>query len=303
MSRLEKALEKATKMREEKKEVEAEKSVSKTKVLDTFKTEESLKLNSPYLVTLTEPDSPISEEYRKLKSLIVKLTKADKFHNALMVTSSVKGEGKSITALNLAITLAQEYDHTVLFVDADLRQPSMNRYYDIKPEIGLTECLVNGAKIGDALIKTGIGRLVILPSGNKVSNPAELLSSSMMRELVKELKNRYVDRYVIIDTPPILPFAEAQSIGSVVDGVIFVVKEGQVSLNNIKEALSLLKDTNIFGFVYNGAELDRFDGYHYYHYYKSYYSHKSNDVDKANGLTTGWMRSLEGHSTVNKKSE
>lgn len=282
MSRLEKALEKASKLKGEKRDRgETEKRITKTACYEQFKTEGPLEITNPYLITITDPQSPIAEEYRKLKSLIVKRTKADRFQNTIMITSPGKAEGKSITAINLALTLAQDYDNTVLLVDADLRQPTIHKYLNINPEIGLSDCLVKGAKICDALIKTGIGKLMILPSGSTISNPVELLSSNMMTELVRELKNRYEDRYVIIDTPPILPFAEAHSIGQVVDGAIIVIREGIVSPNHIKDALRLLKDINIFGIVYNGAEIDRFDGY-YYHYYKSYYSHRSNPNDSGN---------------------
>jgi len=303
MSRLEKALEKASKMRDEKKEErKAEKSVSNTEAIYTPSTEGSLKIDNPYMITVTEPDSPISEEYRKLKSLIVKLTKGDKFYNTIMVTSTLKGEGKSITALNLAITLAQEYDHSVLLVDADLRKPCVHEYLGINPKIGLTDCLVNGAEISDAFIPTGIGKLIVLPSGSKVSNPAELLSSSMMKELVKELKNQYVDRYIIFDIPPILPFAEAHSIGNIVDGVIFVVRDGYVPLSNLKEALNMLKDSNILGIVYNNMEIDQFDSYYYYNYYRSYYSDKKNKLEGTKGLSR-WMGFLKGNSRADKKSE
>jgi protein-tyrosine kinase len=289
MSRIEEALEKATKMREEKSPTEQTvKSRSMTGEPEIPKVEESLRIENPYLVAATQPQSPISEEYRKLKSLLLKLTKVDNFLNTLMVTSSIKGEGKSLTAMNLAITLAEEYDHTVLMVDADLRQPSMHKYLDIEPKVGLSDCLMNNADVSDALIKTGIGKLVFLPSGSEISNPAELLASNRMKDLIRELKKRYSDRYVIFDTPPILPFAEAHSIGSLVDGILLVAREGFTSLDNLKETIHLLKGANILGIVYNGVEIDRFDGHYYYHYYKSYYSRNKNEYEGTNGKE-GWL--------------
>jgi exopolysaccharide/PEP-CTERM locus tyrosine autokinase len=285
MSRLEKALEKATNMRKEKRETAKEEKLDSLANVEVFKTDEPVKIDSPYIITVTEPESPISEEYRKLKTLVIKLTQSDRSMNTIMITSAVKGEGKTITTLNFAITLAQEYDHTVLLVDADLREPSLHEYLGVNPEKGLTDCLVNGTNISDALIKTGIGRLVYLPSGNKVSNPVELLSSKLMEEFVKELKNRYPDRYVIFDVPPVLAFGETHSLGSMVDGVILVVREGYTSLNHIKEALGRLKNTHIFGVVYNDVVIDRFDG-HYNYYYKNYYpreKRKPDEPDKSFG--------------------
>lgn len=265
MSRIEEALEKANKLRGvHNSEAPTEKTTSAS-VDDIFKTEPPISLDNPYLVTITDPDSPVTEEYRKLKSMVVNITKRGNFLNTLMVTSTIGGEGKSLTALNLAITLSQEYDHTVLLVDADLRRPSIHRYLDMDHHKGLSDCLSNGKDVGSVLIKTGIGKLVVLPSGSRVSDPVELLSSNKMKELVKELKHRYADRYIIIDTPPILPFAEAHAIGSVVDGVIFVVKERHASLNNIKDALGMLKNANILGVVYNDVDSERFGNYYQYY--------------------------------------
>ena len=269
MSRIEKILEKAAKMRDGEKNGEKSRRISPpgSKVPKVVR---QARIENPNLVTIVDPDSLISEEYRKLKSMVVKLTKTDVFRNMLMVTSAIGGEGKSVTSLNLAITLAQEYDHTVLLVDADLRQPSLNDYLGIHSEIGLTDCLVDGVGIGSALIKTGIGGLVFLPAGSKVSNPGELLSSNRMREIVKELKHRYPDRYVIFDAPPVLPFAEVLSLGALLDGIIYVVREGVTPEDNMKDAVAMLKDSNLLGVVYNAAESVLLSGhYHYSHYYQN----------------------------------
>lgn len=271
MSRIEKALEKAVQMRQEKApEKPPEKREPDAPVPKAFEADQHPEITSPYLITVQEPGSPVSEEYRKLKSLIVRMTQ-DKFLNTIMVTSTCKGEGKTITALNLAITLAQEYDHTVLLVDADLRAPSITRYLGIKAEAGLSDCLSNGRDIGSALVKTGIGKLVLFPAGATVSNPVEMLSSSRMKQLMQELKNRYRDRYIIFDTPPVLQFAEAHAIGSCVDGVVFVVGEGQAPVNDVKEAFRLLKDCEMLGVVFNNVASARFtEGYNYRYSYKYY---------------------------------
>ena len=102
------------------------------------------KYDNPFLVTTNDQSSPASEQYRKLKSLLVKLSKMGKFDKALMVTSSVAGEGKTLTALNLAITMAQEFDHTVLLVEADIRKPSILKYLGLEAKSGLTDCVVDG---------------------------------------------------------------------------------------------------------------------------------------------------------------
>lgn len=227
----------------------------------------AVQVEHPLLVTVKDPHSPVAEEYRKLKSAIVTLTRGKTFLNTIMVTSSIGGEGKSITALNLAITLAQEFDHSVLLVDADLRKPSLHTCLGIEPNGGLAGCLLDGIDPGDALIKTGIGKLTILPAGRTVKNPVELFSSQKMKDLVRELKERYPDRYIIIDTPPVLPFAETRTLCGYIEGVVFVVKNGEATLDNVTEALMALKGTPVLGVVYNEASMESLSGrYHNYYY-------------------------------------
>lgn len=224
-------------------------------------------IGNPLLVTVTDPHSPIAEEYRKLKTLLVTLTKQETFANTVMVTSTVGSEGKSLTALNLAISLAQEFDHTVLLVDADLRKPSLHSYLGIDSPRGLSDCLVNGGDIAEILVRTGIGKLTLLPAGKPVRNPAELFSSQNMADMIAEMKNRYPDRYIIIDTPPVLPFAETHSLGRLVDGVVFVVREGAAAMPDITEALHNLKGARILGMVYNEASSAALNGRYSYYYH------------------------------------
>ena len=231
--------------------------------------ETRLDITNGTLVTATDPQSPIAEEYRKLKEMVIKLTRADQVRNTLMITSAMSGEGKTTTAINLAISLAQEYDHTVLLIDADLRRPSVDRYLNLGPKPGLAECLLDGAAVPDLLIKTGIGKLVVLPSGRATPNPGELFSSSKMRGLIKEMKHRYADRYIIIDTPPVLPFAETRTLSSIVDEVILVVKFGLSTEDNIKDAVEAMRGASMLGLVYNNAPPDSL-GSSYAHYNYGY---------------------------------
>ncbi|MDD2541018.1 MAG: XrtA-associated tyrosine autokinase, partial [Desulfuromonadaceae bacterium] len=223
-----------------------------------------IKVTNQLLVTVNDPHTQAAEEYSKLKSVIVKLTKGATFLNMLMVTSSIGSEGKSLTALNLALSLAQEFDHTVLLVDADIRKPSIHSYLGIENSAGLTDCLLDGFDLRDALIRTGIGKLSFLAAGRSVPNPAEVFTSQRMRDFFLEMKNRYHDRYIIIDTPPVLPFAETRSLSGIVDGVVLVAKEGHVTLHNIEETIECIKGTPLLGIVYNEATTEfRHDHYHY----------------------------------------
>lgn len=224
--------------------------------------------DNPFLVNLHDPHSPTAEEYRKLKSVLVKMTTGEKFRNSIMVTSSLPSEGKSLTALNLAISLAQELDHTVLLVDADLRRPSVHRYLNLEQGVGLAEVLKGEAQLGETIIPTGIGKLSVIRAGRGIDNPAELFSSQRLKTILSELKSRYPDRYIIFDSPPVLPFAESRSLAHLVDGVLFVVMERLASQANVKDALDSLKGAPLLGLVYNAATVDNHDGR--YSYYRAY---------------------------------
>ena len=264
MSRIEDALEKAAKLRVETiPDVPVEKIVPKIHLPPPM-TLPGITVTNPLLVTVNDPNTQAAEEYRKLKSFIVKLTKEGTFLNMLMVTSSVGGEGKSLTSLNLAISMAQDFDHTVLLVDADIRKPTLHSYLGIENSIGLTDCLLDGVEVKEALIRTGIGKLSFLPAGRSVPNPAEVFSSQRMSDFILEMKNRYPDRYVIIDSPPVLPFAETRSLSAIVDGIVLVAKEGLVTLHNIEETIECIKGTPMLGIVYNDAIIEKNLGHYQY---------------------------------------
>jgi len=227
-----------------------------------------LSVTSPYVPTAQSVRNPgVNEEFHKLRSRLIRMTRGDRFRNTLLVTSAVSGEGKSISALNLAISLAQEYDYTVLLVDADLRKPSIHQYLGIDPEVGLVQCLSGEVTLDQALIKTGLGKLVFLPAGGIVENPVELLSSSRMKAIIQEVKERYPERYVVFDSPPMLPFADAQVLSESVDGVLFVVREGCSKIEAVRQSLEVLETGKLLGLVYNDSRNDSTSQQGRYAYY------------------------------------
>ncbi|MEZ4600271.1 MAG: XrtA-associated tyrosine autokinase [Syntrophotaleaceae bacterium] len=278
MSRIEKAIEKATLLRKNGSEAEKEHTapspvlempVSPAMALRAHGEPPEVKPlapKNPLLVINHESGSGTAEEYRKLKSIIIELTRQNTFKNTLLITSPLPAAGKTITSLNLALTMAREYDHTVLLVDADLRKPSVHKYFGISPEKGLVQCLTEGCPLETALIRTGIGKLVLLPAGGTVDDPAELLGSNRMRNLVAELKSRYPDRYVIFDTTPVLPFAEASTLGHLMDGILMIVRERKTRPSELKQALELIKSDNLLGLVYNDTDTSQKIGYYGYQY-------------------------------------
>lgn len=270
MSRIEKALARAAELRRSQdsgpQPVHAEEKIT-SPVAPLVKTREALPESPPFepgdliidpdkvekhLVCIHEPHSAAAEQYRKLRTRIITETAGD-FKNTIMVTSAEVGEGKTMTAINLAVALAREIDYTVLLVDADLRNPTVTRYLGIDAEKGLADYLLGTAELPELLIKTGIGKLVVLPAGKTPANPAELLSSERMKTLVDEMKERYRDRYIIFDSSPVLMTADPLALGRYVDGILFVVQADHTLPKSATQALSLLKDFNIFGVVFNNV--------------------------------------------------
>jgi protein-tyrosine kinase len=253
MSRIEEALEKAALLRNSSESASPRRPGAHPAHVPPPAPLHGLEVTNQLLVSASATHTPVAEEYRKLKTALVSLTKRESFLNMLMVTSTDSNEGKSITALNLAIALAREHDHTVLLIDADLRRPSIHSYLGMDAREGLSECLQDGREVKDTLIQTGIGRLFLLPAGKRVQNPTELFTSQKTRDFFLEIKSRYPDRFIIIDTPPVRAFAETRSMSTMVDGVVLVVKEGAVSLRHLSETVECLKETEIMGIVYNEA--------------------------------------------------
>ena len=277
MSRIEKALEKAAQMRSGEQPVVREQIVpieaSMPRSVPHYahqaitSTIVPISTTNLMLTTIIEPYSSVSEQYRKLKSALVRMTNKDTFRNLIMIASAVAGEGKSMTAINLAISMAQEFDRTVLLIDADLRRPSIHRYLEFEPTLGISDCLQDGVDVGDVIIKTNIGKLSIIPAGKEVDNPLELFSSNKMHDLMEELKHRYNDRYIIIDTPPILPFAETRLLGHLVDGIVFVIQEGLAPKESIQEAIESLKGCSILGVLLNNSTTVSTETHRYSTYY------------------------------------
>ena len=224
-----------------------------------------------HIVSITDPYSSAAEEYRKLRARIFQVTEKD-FLNTLMVTSSQAGEGKTVTAINLAVAIAHEVDHTVLLVDADLRKPSVHRYLGLNPKYGLGDYLENrkNLSLSDIMIKTGIGKLAVLPAGNPQDKPSELISSDRMRLLIREIKHRYRDRYIIFDSSPLLMTADSLSLCHYMDGILFVVQAASTPKKAVIQALSSIKGYNIIGTVFNAVPKYLAKNLYPYYYHSGY---------------------------------
>jgi len=203
----------------------------------------------PRIVTFYEPKSPVAEQYRSLRTNIQAVNSKTPI-KAITITSSHHSEGKTITTINLAISMAHDLNKKqILLVDADLRRASMSKYLGVKSEIGLADLISNGTNIDEALLNIGIDNLTILPAGKLPHNPAELLGSHKLRNLVALLREKY--DYVIFDTPPIVPVTDAGLLGAQTDGIIMVVQANRTQKGVVKHSEGLIAQAHakLIGYI------------------------------------------------------
>jgi capsular exopolysaccharide synthesis family protein len=178
----------------------------------------------------------------------------EKDWNVLGITSPGHGEGKTLTAVNLAVCLAMETTQTVLLVDADLRNPSLHEVFGLKDCPGLADYLLDDQPVEDLLVHPGIDRLVLLPGGRAISNSTEILTSPIMVTLVEEFKDRYPSRIIIFDLPPLLHTADVLAFSPYVDALLLVVEEGKTTAEEVQRSLSLVNNScPVLGTVLNKA--------------------------------------------------
>ena len=212
----------------------------------------------------------LREAYRSLRTNVEFALANTEGCKVVMVTSSMQSEGKSITALNLAITFAQ-MEKKVLVIDADLRRPKQARLMNQNTQTGLSNLLMNPKQLSTAIIKNEEHGIDMIFAGDIPPNPAELLASPRMKTVLAELRERY--DYVFIDTPPVDLVVDAVALSSQCDGVIYVVRAGQTERGAVLHGMEQLKyaGANVLGFVFNGATADTVRGYGKYRYRKFAY--------------------------------
>jgi len=222
----------------------------------------------PNLITFHQPQSVEAEQFRKLRSNILLPPGGNQPPKSILVTSATPGEGKSFISANLAVCIAQNIDDHVLLIDCDLRNPTIHSIlgYDNVP--GLSEYLTKGVSLSSLILKTAIDKLTILPGGAPPENPSELLSSEQMSLLIKEVGEKYKDRYILIDSPPANLTAETKAISKLVDGILFVVKYGSTSHKLVETLIKTAEKDKILGVVANRFDFQKTDYYHYAKYHR-----------------------------------
>lgn len=191
--------------------------------------------------------------YKVLRSQIL-LKLSQKGKRTIIVTSSLAGEGKSLTALNLAISFAKVIDLCVVLVETDIRRPVLEKYLGFsRSSNGLTDYLLDGVPINELLVNSGIPGFYLLPAGKSALDSAELLGSTRMKQLIENFTSQCANCYIIFDTPSILEYPDTLVFSEFVDDVLMVVGAETTPLEKIQEALEKIKDRNLLGFVLNGV--------------------------------------------------
>ena len=205
------------------------------------------------LVSISQPGSLGAEQFRRLRTHVLKLNVSDP-PKTIMVTSATEGEGKTFVAANLAAGIAHDLHFHALLVDCDLHNPSLSHWFGVQNGHGLSDYLVGRGQLPELLIKTEMEKLSLLTGGSAQVKPAELIGSRKMEALIQELKSRYNDRYIILDSTPLLATTEPEVLARLVDGILIVVRAGVTPRETVKQAIASLDPKKIMGFVLNDVE-------------------------------------------------
>lgn len=215
------------------------------------------------ITTIDQPKSPAAEAYKTLRTNI-QFSSYDNEVKTIVVTSATPGEGKTTTAVNLAVTFAQGGSKTIL-IDCDLRKPMVHKIFNLSNQFGLSNLLIGDIEFEEAIKKTPVERLSVLTSGTKPPNSSDLLASLKMQSFLSLIKEKY--DYIIIDTPPITILTDAQILSKYSDGCIIVVASGRTDKEAAIRSKHLLQNVNarILGVVLNKLNIPKNNYYDYYY--------------------------------------
>lgn len=225
-------------------------------------------LGEALLVNPAKPREAPAEEFRTLRTRLNHLQTLQPLHT-LVVTSASPAEGKSFTAANLALTQAQLADKRVLLADFDFRRPTVDKTFQVPISPGMTNYLQGTATLEEVLLRLGDSNLYIIPAGDPVPNPLELLNLKECVNLIADLRAHF--DWVIIDSPPLLFAADGNLLATMCDGTVLVVRIGTTTFDSVTRALQSLCENNVLGIVVNGAR--RGELYSKYTYYHDYYAY------------------------------
>lgn len=234
-----------------------DKAAGPQKSKGTFVPQPTMELNESHLernrILLGMKDPRVADYYNLLRTQLLQRTR-EQGHNVIMLTSALPHEGVTLTSINLAISIAKELDQYCLLVDTHLRRAVIDDYMGFPAERGLSDYLLNDIPIYDLTIRAGLDKLSVLPAGDPITGSTEILGSPKMYTLVEEMKDRYPDRYVIFNCPPLLTSPDALVFSTYVDAIILVAEARRTKKDQILKALELLEGRNVLGTVLNKAQ-------------------------------------------------
>ncbi len=211
-------------------------------------------------IVAMKEDDPATDQFKLLRTHVFQQTRS-KGWNTIQVTGFGGSDGKSMVAVNLAISIAKDTRQTTLLADMDFRNPCVHRLLGLDPDVrGLKSHLLDGVPLNQLFISPGIKKLTVLAAGGRIPNATEILGSPRMEALVRELKQRYDDRYIILDTPGISVCPDPLVISEYVDAILLVARMDKTSQANIKTALDRLPREKILGIVANGVDPEEITG-------------------------------------------
>jgi receptor protein-tyrosine kinase len=228
------------------------------------------------LIDPTRPHDAHSEEFRSLRTRLNHLQKLQPVHS-LVITSPCPGEGKSFTAVNLALAEAQLENNPTLLADFDFRRPVLHSLFQIDRAPGATDYLRGEAPLASAIKKVAGMNLYVMPAGQPVNNPLELLNLDEVRNLILQLPS--VFNWVVLDSPPLLFTADANLLSTMCDGTILVVRIGSTTVDSVVRAMQSLCENNVLGVVANGARAGELYTKYTYYYSSSYNQQQSPESD------------------------
>jgi len=230
------------------------------------------------MLSIDAAHGQLAEEYRVIKRPLLMNAFGEgksviENANLILVTSSLPGEGKTFTAVNLALSIAAEKDKTVLLVDADVIKPAASTLFGVSDRPGLTDLLEHEKTFPDVLLRTDVPKLSIVPAGRRHPHATELLASDAMQKLAKDMSRRYPERIIIFDSPPLLATTQAAVLAGHVGQVVLVVESESTPQYIVQEAARMLSDCDVVGCVLNKTKQGFGLGYYAYYGYK-YYSYQ-----------------------------
>ncbi len=263
MSKLKKALEKAKAEHDkyeqktdvfQKKDIERSSDAKNVQYIYTKVVEVSHDLLKENKLVAVDETHPVTDQFKLLRTRIFQLTR-NKGLNTIMVSGFDSDEGKSLVAANLAIAIAKDTRQTTLLVDVDFRRPSIHKLFGIDPsKKGLKQYFEDNVPLQDIFISPGINKLSLLIAGGNIPDAPDLIGSPKMEEFVREVKNRYPDRYIIFDTPGLNTCPDPLVFSQYIDAIILVARSNYTSIDSVKSVMEILPKEKLLGTVFNDVK-------------------------------------------------